>query len=137
MVSLRSERLTIYVPVGWMGGYCPIFCQYYCTSRVSFGGRGICPLGYVENFILHVNQLFNDTINVCAKTVPDSTKLRLIKGPKSKFPRGSKPPNPPSLPHACTQICACPPIIHTISFCPPSPMGKKLKETLTWITLGC
>ena len=35
---------------------------------------------------------------VCAKTVPDSTKLCLIKRPK--FPQGSMPPDPPSLPHA-------------------------------------
>ena len=34
---------------------------------------------------------------VCAKAVPDSTKL---KGPKSKFPQGSMPLDPPSLPHA-------------------------------------
>ena len=40
---------------------------------------GIAPLGYVENSILHANQLNY----VCAKTVIDSTKLRLMKGPKS------------------------------------------------------
>ena len=38
---------------------------------------------------------------VCAKTVPDSTKVRLIKGPKLKFPGGGGevvstcPPPPP------------------------------------------
>ena len=50
--------------------------------------------GYAENSIL-LNSSFNDTINyVCAKTVSDSTKLRLIKGPKSKFPgeHASEPP---------------------------------------------
>ena len=65
----------------------------------------------------------------CAKTVPDSTKLCLIKGPKSKFPWGSMPPDPSSLPHALhTNMCLPPPIIHTISFWPP--LSKKLKETL-------
>ena len=45
----------------------------------------------------------------CKLLIADSTKLRLIKGPKSKFPRGSMPLDPPSLPHACTWICACHP----------------------------
>ena len=31
---------------------------------------------------------------VCEKTVADFTKLRLIKGPKSKFPRGACPQTP-------------------------------------------
>ena len=31
----------------------------------------------------------------------------------------------------CTLIRTFPLIIHTISFCPPPPLGKKLKETLT------
>ena len=68
---------------------------------------------------------------ICVKTVPDSTKLHIIKGPKSKFPQGSMPPD---LPHALyMNMCLppkppLPPIIHTISFCPP--LGKKLKETL-------
>ena len=46
---------------------------------------GIAPLGYVENSILHANQLNY----VCAKTVIDSTKLCLINGPKSKFSGGA------------------------------------------------
>ena len=65
---------------------------------------------------------------VCAKTVPDSTKLRLKKGSKSKFPRGSMPPDPPSLPHACTQICACSPKNPYNLILPP--LGKKLIKTL-------
>ena len=44
---------------------------------------------------------------VCAKTVPDSTKLRLIKGPKSKFP--CYVPNPLVCHMLCTRICTCPP----------------------------
>ena len=65
----------------------------------------------------------------------NSPKLHLIKGPKSKFPRGACPQTP--------QFATCfahgyvltpppppPPIIHTVSFCPPPPPGKKLKETL-------
>ena len=52
----------------------------------------------------------------CAQKVPDSTKLRLIKGQKTKFLCGSMPPNPPSLPHA----------FYTDTY-----LGKKLKETLT------
>ena len=45
----------------------------------------------------------------CAKKVPDSTKLRLLKGQKTKLPRGSMPPDPPSLPHA----------LHTDTYLPP------------------
>ena len=64
---------------------------------------------------------------VCEKTVPDSTKLRLI-----KFPGGACPWAPPSLPHALDiHTYLPPPIIHTISFC--SPLGKELKETLTGV----
>ena len=40
-----------------------------------------------------------DVNYVCTKTVPDSTKLWLIKGPKSNFPRGACPRTPPSLAH--------------------------------------
>ena len=66
----------------------------------------------------------------CAKKVQDSTKLRLLKGQKTKFPQGSMPPDFPTLPHALhTDTYLPPPIIHTISFGPP-PLGKKLKETL-------
>ena len=70
---------------------------------------------------------------VCTKTVPDSTKLRLIKGPKSKFPRGACPRTPLVCHMLCTQICACPSsnqynlILHPP---PPTLLGKKLKETL-------
>ena len=65
---------------------------------------------------------------ICVKTVPESTKLRLIKG-QIKISRGSMPPDPCSLPHAAHGYIFAPPIIHTISFCPP--FDKKLKETLT------
>ena len=37
---------------------------------------------------------------VCVKTVPEFTKLRPIKGPKSKFPGGACPKTPLVLPHA-------------------------------------
>ena len=50
---------------------------------------------------------------VCAKTVPDLTKLHLIKGPKSKFqnfPR-EHAPDPPNLPHA----------LHTNTYLPHTP----------------
>ena len=44
-----------------------------CRVRVSLPplGFGLPPLGYAENSILHVinYKSFNDTINVCAKTV--------------------------------------------------------------------
>ena len=53
---------------------------------------------------------------VCAKTVPDSTKLHLMKDPKSKFPRGSMPPDPPSLPHA----------LHIDTYLPP--LGQKTER---------
>ena len=59
---------------------------------------------------------------VCVKTAPDSTKLRLIKGPKSKFPQGACPRTALVCHMLCTQICACP---------PPPTLGKKLKENLT------
>ena len=52
---------------------------------------------------------------VCAKTVPDSTKL---KGPKSKFPQGSMPLDPPSLPHALHTNMSLPP---KKSHLPPPP----------------
>ena len=86
-------------------------------------GGHLLPLGHAENFIFFENHLyksFNEIlngINFCARTATDFTKLRLIKGPNSKFPRESMPPGTPSLLHACTQICAYPPKIHTISFC--------------------
>ena len=73
---------------------------------------------------------------VCVKTVPDSTKFHLIKGPNQIFPRGACPRTHLLSHMLCTQIRIClpPPIIHTISFCPP--LGKKLKETLVVITNG-
>ena len=46
---------------------------------------------------------------VCAKTVPDSTKVRLIKGPKLKCPgEGGKylPPHPP-IPPKAERILVC------------------------------
>ena len=45
----------------------------------------------------------------CAKKVPDSTKLRLVKGQKTKFPQGSMPQTPLLCPMLCTQIHTCPP----------------------------
>ena len=74
-------------------------------------GFGLPPLEYAGNSISHVNQ-FNDTITgeLClCKTAPDSTKLCLSKGPKSKFPRGSMPRTPLVRHMLCTRICACPP----------------------------
>ena len=46
---------------------------------------------------------------VCAKTVPDSTKVRLIKGPKLKFPWGvvSTCPPPPPPPPKAERILVC------------------------------
>ena len=47
--------------------------------------------------------------HVCMKTVPDFTKLRLIKGPKSKFP-GEVYPRTSLVYHMlCTRIRTCPP----------------------------
>ena len=98
-------------------------------------------LGYAENSILHVNQ-FKDTINgrlCCAKTVPDSTKVCLIKVQNQNF-LGEHIPGSPGLPHA----------LHTDTYLPPSPapntpynllppnsLGKKLNETLPPVNLGC
>ena len=74
---------------------------------------------------------------ICVKMVPDSTKLCLKKGPKSKIPR----PRTPLVCHMlCTQIHTCPP--------PPpppqqsiqshfAPLGKKLKETLAGMSVAC
>ena len=64
---------------------------------------------------------------VCAKTVPDSAKLRVL---KIKISQGSMPPDPPSLLHALHTDMYLPPII---SFCPP-PLGKMLKEALRLVT---
>ena len=74
---------------GWRGGIChPL-------------GFGLPPLGYAENSILHVNQF--------KSSVPDSTKLHLIKGSKSKFPGGACPRNLLVCHMLCTQIHTCPP----------------------------
>ena len=67
---------------------------------------------------------------ICVKMVPDSTKLCLKKGPKSKIPR----PRTPLICHMlCTQIHTCPPpppsTIHTISFCP---LGQKAERNPGW-----
>ena len=93
-------------------------------------GFGLPPLGYAGNSISHVNQ-FNDTITgeLClCKTAPDSTKLCLSKGPKSKFPRGSMPRTSLVRHMLCTRICACSPNnpYNLILL----PFSKKLKETL-------
>ena len=63
---------------------------------------------------------------VYVKTVLDSTNLRSI---KSTFSGGACPQTPLVCRMLCMQICTCPPVIHTISFC--LPLGNKLKETLT------
>ena len=64
-------------------------------------------------FYMSINyKSFNDAINVklcCAKTVSDFTKLRVIKGPKSKFPRGAYPQTPLVCHMLCTRIHTCPP----------------------------
>ena len=43
----------------------------------------------------------------CAKTVPDSTKLCLIKGHKTNFTRKCMPPIPQVCPMLCTRIHTC------------------------------
>ena len=67
---------------------------------------------------------------VCAKTVPDSTKLCIIKGPKSKFPRGSMPRTPLVCPCFAHEYVLAPPNNPYNLILPPPPLGKKLKETL-------
>ena len=65
---------------------------------------------------------------VCAKTVP--ARFHQVVGPKSKFPGEHMPLDPPSLPYALhMDTYLAPPIIHTISFCPP-PWAKKLNWML-------
>ena len=44
---------------------------------------------------------------VCAKTVPESTKLCVIKAPRSKFPKGASPPDLPSYYMLSRRICTC------------------------------
>ena len=75
-------------------------------------------------------------VNVCAKTVPDSTKLHVIKGPKSKISWESMPPNPPTLPHPLHTDTYLPPNNLYNLICPLS-LGKKLKNTLVYNTLVC
>ena len=69
---------------------------------------------------------------VCAKTVPDSTKLQ--KGPRSKFPRGAYPHTPYFATCFAHRYVLVPPIIHTISNCPP--LGQKLKELTLIVDLA-
>ena len=64
---------------------------------------------------------------ICAKTVPDSTKLRPIKGPKSKFSRGSMLPDPPSLSHA----------LHMDTYLPPLGLKAELKGDINGVTKTC
>ena len=118
------------------------------TSRVSFGGGGICPpwlwlapplYMYILRILFYMqinSNLYkscNDTINgnLClCKNSPRFHQIASKKSPKSKF----MPLDPLSLPHALhTDIYLPPPIIHTISFC--LPLGMKLKETLTSVFL--
>ena len=58
---------------------------------------------------------------VCAKTGPDSTKLSLIKGPKSKFPRRACLRTPLVCHMFCTQICTCLPNNPYNIILPPPP----------------
>ena len=55
------------------------------------------------------NFYLTDLNYVCMKTVPDSTKLWLIKSPKSKFPRGACPRTPLVCHIFCTRIRIGPP----------------------------
>ena len=48
---------------------------------------------------------------------------------RSKFPRGSMPLDPPSLPHALHTDTYLPPNNPYNLILPPPPPGKKLKET--------
>ena len=74
---------------------------------------------------------------VCVKTVPDSTKLRLIKGPKSKFPREASPQTPYFATCFTHGYILAPLIIHIISFYPPPPtLGQKAERNLTNFTEG-
>ena len=66
---------------------------------------------------------------VCAKTVPHFIKVRLIKDPKSKFPRGVCPQTPLVCHMLCTWIHTCLPN-NPYNFILLPPLGKKLKETL-------
>ena len=76
---------------------------------------------------------------VCAKTVPDSTKLHLMRGPK--FPGGACPQTPLVSHMLCTWIAhiyiLAPPIIRTISFYPrPSPLAKSWRKSWHfWVLL--
>ena len=71
---------------------------------------------------------------VCVKMVPDSTKLCLKKGPKSKIPR----PRTPLVCHMlCTQIHTCPPPLQQPIQSHFAPLGKKLKETLSGMSVAC
>ena len=71
---------------------------------------------------------------VCVKTVPDSTKVRLIKGPKPKFPGGECPWIPLVCHMLCTQIHTYPRNNSHNLILPP--LGKK-KETLSTILDLC
>ena len=59
----------------------------------------------------------------CAKKVPDSTKLHLIKGQKTKFPQGSIPRTPLVCHMLCTRMRTCSP--NNLYNLIPPPLGQK------------
>ena len=65
----------------------------------------------------------NGELCLCKKKVPDSTKLHLIKGQKTKFPQGSIPRTPLVCHMLCTRMRTCSP--NNLYNLIPPPLGQK------------
>ena len=87
--------------------------------------RDMCHMTTEQGFFLTYKSIITEyMVNyICAKTVPDSTKLR-------KISQGNMPPDPPSLPHA----------LHTNTYLPPKilpPCWAKADRNPCCLHLNC
>ena len=107
-------------------------------DRVSFGGPLLAftclpPLGYAENPInSSLYKSFTAIINGKLCLCENSPRFHQIASNKIKISRGAHPQTLLLCHMLCTQICTCSPnnLYNLILLPPPSPLGKKLKETL-------
>ena len=104
--------------------------KWVWVCRVSFGGGGgNAPLWICWEFYFTckwiIKTLMRQWMVKYVRTVPDSTKLHLIKGPEEKIFRGACPP-----PLVCHMLCTW---IHT---CPPPPPNNPYNLILPPPALG-